>query len=267
MSYLLYCIFRGQARPADIQGVDEEPLSLITRGGLGAVTSRLDSSPERADLSRLVAYERVIESLHRELTVIPMRYGNLFKDTARIQSLLETRSPQHNALLDELEGKTEMGIRLLLDAESGDSPDCGGTAPSSQATPSLSPGMAYLAERRKYYQNSEGSVVKTCAISEQVLDQLSGAIVRSKTEHSSQTGNRLHAFSFLVWRDKVETFRQACQQLKLTAPAKLLVSGPWPPYNFVDLAEMKREPGQEPVDAGRENQQDSGGEPAEDTIR
>jgi hypothetical protein len=266
MSYLLYCVFRGQARLADIHGVDEQPLSVIERGGLDAVISRLDASPQRADISRLVAYERVIASLHRELTIIPMRYGNLFEDTARIESLLEIRRLQHNALLDELEGKTEMGIRLLLDADSGTPSECE-TGPSSQTTSSASPGLAYLAERRKYYQDSEGRVVKPCAISEQVLDQLSGFFVQSKTEHTSPIGSRLHALSFLVWRDKVEAFRQACQRLKLTVPTKILLSGPWPPYNFVDLARMKRESSQESVDAGMENQQPDREEPVEDAIR
>jgi Gas vesicle synthesis protein GvpL/GvpF len=245
MGYLLYCIFRGQAQLADIHGVDEEPLSLITRRDLGAVISSLDSSPQRADLSRLLAYERVIASCHRELTIIPMRYGNLLEDTARVESLLESRRPQHNALLDELEGKTEMGIRLLLDADSGDLPGCE-QVPSSQATSSLSPGMAYLAERRKYYQTDKGSMVKPCAISEQVIDQLSMSFVQCKIEHTSQLGSRMHALSFLVWRDKVEAFREAGQQLKLTVSAKTLLSGPWPPYNFVDVAEMNRKPGQEP---------------------
>jgi hypothetical protein len=38
---------------------------------------------------------------------------------------------------------------------------------------------------------------------------------------------------FLVPGSAVESFRQAFRHLSATEPARLLLSGPWPPYNFV----------------------------------
>ena len=56
--------------------------------------------------------------------------------------------------------------------------------------------------------------------------------VKSKTEAPSPRLPLLSLY-FLVDRAVVESFRQAFRRLSEAESARLLLSGPWPPYNFV----------------------------------
>jgi hypothetical protein len=46
----------------------------------------------------------------------------------------------------------------------------------------------------------------------------------------------LLSLHFLVARTAAEDFRERVQRLALPGEVKVLISGPWPPYNFVDHA-------------------------------
>jgi hypothetical protein len=54
--------------------------------------------------------------------------------------------------------------------------------------------------------------------------------------------NALASIYYLVPRDSVAEFRKAFQSMSLNNPAKLLLSGPWPPYNFMRL-DLSQAPG------------------------
>jgi hypothetical protein len=66
---------------------------------------------------------------------------------------------------------------------------------------------------------------------------LSGLFVRRKVELSFREEPLLSLY-FLVPRTSVESFREATRQCLKDGLTKLLVSGPWPPYNFVDFANI-----------------------------
>ena len=62
--------------------------------------------------------------------------------------------------------------------------------------------------------------------------QFAGLFVKCTTEAPSPRLPLLSLY-FLVPRPAVTSFRQAFRQLTETESARLLLSGPWPPYNFV----------------------------------
>ena len=66
---------------------------------------------------------------------------------------------------------------------------------------------------------------------------LSGLFVRRKVESPSREEPLLSLY-FLVPRTSVECFREATRQCLKDGPAKPVVSGPWPPYNFVDFSDI-----------------------------
>jgi hypothetical protein len=68
----------------------------------------------------------------------------------------------------------------------------------------------------------------------ELCDSLYGSFVRHKVEFPSSGRSRLLSLYFLVPRDSVGCFRRAARGLHRNESVKLLLSGPWPPYNFVD---------------------------------
>jgi hypothetical protein len=117
VSYLLYCIFRGPL-PAAFEipdGVGGHRVFTANYHGLGAALSELAEPDLPPDTSKLLAYEKVVESFRRHLTVIPMRYGCWVGDPYDAVILLRDNYDAYSALLHELEGSPKVGIQVLLD--------------------------------------------------------------------------------------------------------------------------------------------------------
>ena len=223
MKYLLYCIFQNHTRrcPRILLGVGRRSVFLVEKNGLSAAVSRISDSDLSPDIPRVLAYESVIESIHRRGAVIPLRYGAVFEQELQIAELLEERSQHYAGLLRELEGRVEMGVRVFsTNAERG------------QPFRSRS-GVAYLAAKRKHYAQADGIGVEQERISREIHRLLAGHFARSKTESGFLAGNPLLSLHFLVPKNSIAPFRRVFQRMSQFPAARVLSSGPWPPYNFV----------------------------------
>jgi hypothetical protein len=190
------------------------------------------SSPP--DTSTIHAYEAVVESFHRHLTVIPLQYGSRVDCPYDAAALLERNYETYGALLHELEGLAEMGIQLLLDnarAGTGSSPSP--AVPRSTRLFGVS-GAAYGAVKRQRYLELDRAALQQRRLADEVCSSLADFFVRRKAEIPQSSRTQLLSLHFLVPRDSVESFRRAAYHLHPQEPVKMLLSGPWPPYNFVD---------------------------------
>jgi hypothetical protein len=244
MTYLLYCIFRSERdrRNKPVRGVGAQPVFAVSNDGLSAAVSRVLPADLTPDVSRLLAYGNVVETLHADLTVIPLRYGCLLAEERQILRLLGERREEWNTLLRELDGCVEMGIRAL--PANGEfkarNPKMRDSYVSPDAAGTPSPGRAYLAAKKARYVEEERIANEDIALLQRCRDALAGLSVKSKMETQSLCAlhPKLHApFSslyFLIRRDKVPSFRRAFREISPVESARLLLSGPWPPYNFVE---------------------------------
>jgi len=221
MKYLLHCIVeQGLQEP----GALSQGISLVAGHGLAAVVSQ-DELDEPPTVARLLAYERVVESIHARQTVLPLRYGCRMESAAEILRLLEERREVYEALLIRLRGRTEMGIRLLCPVRAAALP-----------APAASPGAAYLASLRPRYDAGDTLAPEEAELADQIAAQLADRFIAQRREVSSSSQGRLVSLAFLTPRDGVEAFRQKAREITPLRGAKLLLSGPWPPYSFVASA-------------------------------
>ncbi|MFH0765049.1 MAG: GvpL/GvpF family gas vesicle protein [Calditrichota bacterium] len=233
MTCLLYCVVdsRTDYGIGAISGVGGRPLSVVATGGLGAVLSDstdLDLTPDKANV---LAYHRVITSIHQNGTVIPLRYGQVVKRaSAQALELLAEQGERFATLLRELEGCVEMGIRVIVPNVASRSVSVSPARPD--LSQSLSAGHAFLAARRIQYSQLEQTANVHRAIIEQCRAAFAGTFIKCNME-SPTIPNSMLALYFLVLQDSLNAFRGAFHRMKLTDGAKLLISGPWPPYNFV----------------------------------
>ena len=274
MKYLLYCIFHSLEKQmtGDLAGVDDQPVLLVSNNGISAAVSIVDDSALAPDLTRILVYKNVIESFHLDRTLIPMRYGCLLEEEEKVVQLLKKNRAQYEALLKELDGCAEMGIRVLISecgmrnaelkgADKQFGPDNSQSEierseirnPKSKIT-----GRAYLAARKTHYDREDNLSKEMSIIIDRYRETFSGLYVKFKTEHTLTGNSQFPIFTpqsafriphsaiekssfrkvilslyFLVRRKSVESFRQAFRQVVFKDHAKLLLSGPWPPFNFV----------------------------------
>ncbi|MEW6731755.1 MAG: GvpL/GvpF family gas vesicle protein [Acidobacteriota bacterium] len=233
MKHLLYCIFSANEYllQKPLLGINQQPISIITNNGLSAATSKIIHSQPFLEISSLLTYKQVIESFHLDRTVIPMRYGAIFEDEIHIIQFLAEQSKHYQLLLTELDGCVEMGIRIIFPIELRSS-DTNKVNLSSLYTIDR-PGKAYLAVQQQNYTMKDYINLEQAAIVERISSILSDFYVRIRKECQVLANHRLLSLYFLIRRESICHFRKTFQQVVVKESLKLLLSGPWPPYNFV----------------------------------
>lgn len=242
MSFLLYCIFRtlpGRRSP-ELTGVNGERVLFVSAQGLCGAVSRAAPSELALNPPRILGYERIVSRLHSRYTVIPMRYGCVLDEECKVVRLIEERREKFSALLKELAGCVEMGVRVLPgrnETEAG-GPQRSAWRPTVSSLHSDCPGCDYLAARKLRYEQNEGFTAARRDFIERVSGAFAGLFIKSKVEcRVPGAGNSimpatLFSLYFLAPAESVEAFRKRFHELNCEG-AGLLLSGPWAPYNFV----------------------------------
>ena len=232
MSCLLYCVGREGLREGPALSARSQPICLVSERGLSAVFSELEPSASPPDVETALAYEKVVEYYFEQATVVPMRYGCWLRGPAEVAAWLGEHGAEYDALLEQLDGFAEMGVQLL----SGESAVANLAAPPP-ALPNHNgdaTGAAYLSSRKRHYRSSDRSASQQNEVVDSLCGALAGSFARRKVE-PPVAGPHLLSVYFLVPRIQVARFRDLVHEYGAAADAKLLLSGPWPPYNFVDF--------------------------------
>ncbi len=232
MSYLLYCVLndhRGPARPS-IRGVRGQAVWILGCGDLCAALS--EASPFQHDdrdpagaakLEDLLAYAKAVEVLSRRETVVPMRYGCRFQSVGEVRTWMKRGTAHLRALLDRLDGCVEMGVRALLLETTPPTP-----LARRATTGAVKSGAEYLAERKAELALTQRSE----RVAELVREAAAGYFRECIAEAGFAHAHPMASIYFLVERTRLGAFREAFRRLNV-GDAELMLSGPWPPYNFV----------------------------------
>jgi hypothetical protein len=245
MTCLLYGIaFAGSGQPSGAtplrlpRGVGDVSVRLIEAHGLAAAVSAIDPSDATPSVGHALAYARVVEALHSNRAVVPVRFGCVLAEEAEVIELLRVRRAEYVQVLHVLDGCVEMGVRLLRTGPSISLPlsaDAGGSR--------WGPGVAYLNERRALFAEQDRCVLEATQATDRLRAAVAGWFVRFKAERPDcgmqpTASEPIASAYFLVRRQTLEAFCDAFRDFRRTEPAALRLSGPWPPYNFVVPEEL-----------------------------
>lgn len=234
--YLLYAVMssvqpNGSAVAPDssmLQGVMGQPIFYIRSHNLDVAASLLNdtSALMQPDTTEIVAYNSVVSALHRHCDVLPLRYGSCSKGVAEAQELLSTNHAEYTAMLTMVAGCTEMSVSLLIDDQ--DQP-----LPAQSFSGS---GTDYLKTRRLLQKQQNERIARARALGLQCRQVLAPWVVSDREELLPIDGVRSHSSNlvlhFLIHRQHVQSFRITFRGLQQQSPIPMLLSGPWPPYNF-----------------------------------
>lgn len=241
MKYLAYCIFlkeKSKRINAPAVGVGARPTYLVASNDLAAVVSVMADHDISRDPATVLDYHNVIESLHNQIEVVPLRFGTVIDREEEVIHLLEKHGERYKKLLTELDGCVEIGIRVISeDVSINTEPRDKACARSITGCPGA--GAAYLAERKSRYDAETVAREKEQEAIARHRSLFDGLFVNFKGEASQLpvVGDKpratLLSLDFLVSRRSVDSFFAVYNELKPEENAKMMLSGPWPPYSFV----------------------------------
>ncbi len=219
-----------------IRGLGDAELETREVRGLRVVYSRLASQPATPNLEQLRAFYEVIEQLHARYDILPLRWGQLFPDPQTLARAIAADADLYLKRLARLAGATEMGIRFL--PENGQS-----TPEDTSRYPPHSRGRAFLEQRRARYGMDADGQARQRRIEETCRASFAGLFQEIKGEMAHTPGADSQAMIrvyFLISRTLVERFRQTYTDLRPFEGGRMLLTGPWPPFNFVadDMTEI-----------------------------
>ncbi len=213
-----------------IVGLGRRPVFLVPQRDLAAVVSRSPLTLWPVDEDHLTLHETVLEELMSSRPVLPARFNTLFRTEDAVIALLDKRAQTFRSALERVTGKVELGLRVLWEPP--------GDAEESADKKSWhgGPGTAYLYQRLKEERHRSG----LRATGERLIQEVQSLF------HSLAGESRLQRFpterllltgAYLVERDRVDAFREGVARAQQEfSRLSFLLTGPWPPYHFVNGA-------------------------------
>lgn len=263
-----YGVVAGDADVAldGVPGIDGAPVLRVQGAGLAALVSRVpraafDAAPLREHLNDLDwlervarAHEAVLEAALAATTVVPLRLCTIYENDARVRTMLRGDRAALAQALELLAGRQEWAVKLLVDREqllvhARDTSDEAGA--TERALEGRTEGGAYLERRRLDRQVRERADALVARLVEDVHRRLSECSVDAITlpaqnrDLSHHEGDMVLNGAYLVEADGVGALRTTTQELEAAhaeVGARLLLTGPWPPYNFLPRSGAAAQP-------------------------
>jgi hypothetical protein len=238
----VYCIAETD-QPLDLGlmgiGAGDNPVYTVHHGDLAAVVS--DTPLRLYDPTRenVLAHELVNEAVMREHTVIPMSFGTIFRTDADVVELLRSTGTAFSEVLTTIRGKFELGLKVVWDrdkvvAELED---------QDEAVRGLKKEISNTATESTYFARVQlGRLVEAGleARANELVNTIYGDLrpLSVATRGNKLIGdNMILNAAFLVERTREEEFDAAVKALsrRYVQLLSFKYTGPWPPYNFVNI--------------------------------
>jgi hypothetical protein len=233
---MLHCILLDPSGGVPLPG----GLRGIAVDGLRAVVADVDVEQVRAaDSTQLQGYADLIADIHRDASLIPMRFGCIFPSDSAVRELLTRNQHRLLSMLDRLDNCDEISLRLLLPnspplaAAVSPVPLVAPPRSDSVAVQDLSPGHGYLVAIRRRLDDEVQAAIRV-GEARSAIERVVAGLYRDLHQEFGEIGGRsLLSLYFLVPREHSGDFVEALRRDSSAVPGSGLITGPWPPYNFV----------------------------------
>jgi hypothetical protein len=189
------------------------PLHAVPLGDLAAICAPAEEREITPDT--LWRHEQVVEALMEDRDLLPVRFGTRLDDDAAAARSLAGRGAEFKRALERVRGAVELSVRAVFIDTAG------------RVEPTAESGADYLRLKRRITAAQE-------TVASAVHEPLR-ALARAHALRSPRPPAEALRAAYLVERDAVGRFTGLVAQLDEQHPElRLLCTGPWPPYSFVE---------------------------------
>lgn len=204
----VYCIMKSPAEKKSFGNIGfggQEVYTLEYRDFAPVMSNAAVKKYEASD-EDVELHRKVVEQVMKEHSVLPVAYGMAFKNKKLLLIAMSVGYRAMKKAMNEVDNRVELGVKLFLPKE-----------------------------------NAAWDGKEECR--SLFLETLKKKAVQSK-ELKLFSERLILNTSFLIDRDKINDFSSEVEQLGNKYPdLKIQYSGPWPPYNFVDIQILSRKRG------------------------
>jgi len=232
----------------EVTGIGEAEVHPLVCGALAAIVSDVEPTELRPERKNLAAHSAVMRTLMDQTNLLPVAFGIVAGSEREVRELLADHESEMVEQLEGVKGMVEMGVRGTLQVDD-----------VFKYFVEKLPDLRQM--RDEIYSGGEPSREEKIELGQtfaELLEEFQGECADSAVEHLQSVGRvRVNDprseeealnLAVLVPRDAIESFTQAVNELApaLDEKIELTVTGPWPPYNFVDLRiQAEEEEGEE----------------------
>lgn len=183
---------------------------------------------------RALAHEQVVEHFAARWSVLPLKLFTLFSSDERAAERLRERQEDIGRVLARIAGRVEWGVRILFQEAKAKK------AEPKEPPPPATTGKGFLLRKKEERDGARGLAGRARAAVDQAYEDLmrqSTAARRHEPEAGEGGARLLLDAAFLVPKGDGDGFEAAVQQWadRLAEHAcDLILTGPWPPYNFIE---------------------------------
>ncbi|MEU8342722.1 Gas vesicle synthesis protein GvpL/GvpF [Actinomadura meyerae] len=228
------------------------------------------------------AHHDVVDLAARTAPTAPVRIATIYRDDDRVAEVLAAQGERFAEILDLVSGRSEWGVKAYADPEAmraGDDADGQGTdgrgggtdpgggleptaesltgpQPAAGAAPSAGAGKAYLMRRQRERRRRADAGRRAAEQAAAVHAELADHAVASRHHPpqdprlSGRTGTQILNAAYLLDEEQAQGFLAVARAAGDRLPGiEVEVTGPWPPYSFIEAAAPAAPSRTEPGDA------------------
>lgn len=204
---------------------------------IGAVISKFINQIKEINKDDILKHQEVVERLMGNFTVLPVRFLTTFNQEEEVLGMLKEYYQDFKENLSKLRNKVEFGIKVIWPAETIRSRIIEASKESNAevTTQGNSLGKSFAKEKFQKYKIDKEFAEEADRCVALLDDFFSRNACEKKVEKLKSDNLLLNAY-YLVEKEKQDDFKDAFKRAKNTpGDLKYLFSGPWPPYNFINL--------------------------------
>lgn len=215
MGEYVYCIIARKEAPKtfDVKGIDNKEIYTINYNDLTAVVSEAPVKEYEPNEENIAKHKEVSLAVLKNHTVLPVAFGMVFKNKGILTSTMRKVYALLKRSLRLIDNKIELGVKAIFPVD-------------EEGLKNLLKGKTVEEFRKEY----ESEIVET--LGKVAVESSKGKLFSEKLALN---------LSFLVNKDKMDEFSKTLGELNDKYPTlKIKYTGPWPPYNFVDIKIMSK---------------------------
>ncbi|MBA1335598.1 MAG: hypothetical protein HPY66_1223 [Firmicutes bacterium] len=198
--------------------------------GYSLVYSIVNKRKIEAEYGYLIQHESVLERLMENYDVLPFSFSTILLSQDSIRKLCEKYDEKILANFRNISGKVEMGIKIICHKDTG--------GESKENSPGKSSGYDYMLKKLSGFKDRKKMIERAKQTISIIEEKISGFYTLEKKKYSQSSSVVLNA-AYLIKKEDVEAFKSSINDIEFQDDFQddfeLVLSGPWPPYNFVDF--------------------------------